>query len=40
MGAGSELGGFELQTLRNMEEEGVRDSQFKSDDDDGEFSGI
>ncbi|KAI0906168.1 FAD dependent oxidoreductase [Ustulina deusta] len=34
MGAGSELGGFELQTLRNMEEEGVRDSQFKSDDDD------
>ncbi|KAI1422206.1 FAD dependent oxidoreductase [Xylaria sp. FL1777] len=33
MGAGSEFSGFELQTLRNMEKEGVRESQFKSDDD-------
>ncbi|GAW16912.1 hypothetical protein ANO14919_063590 [Xylariales sp. No.14919] len=33
MGAGSEFGDFELQTLRNMEKEGVRDTQFKSDDD-------
>ncbi|KAI1352597.1 FAD dependent oxidoreductase [Xylaria sp. FL0043] len=32
MGAGSEFSDFELETLRNMEEEGVRDSQFKSDD--------
>ncbi|RWA04218.1 hypothetical protein EKO27_g10888 [Xylaria grammica] len=33
MGAGSEFGDFELQTLRNMEKEGVRDTQFKSDDE-------
>ncbi|KAI0428503.1 FAD dependent oxidoreductase [Xylaria sp. FL1042] len=33
MGVGSEFSDFELQTLRNMEKEGVRDSQFKSDDD-------
>ncbi|KAI1311503.1 FAD dependent oxidoreductase [Xylaria venustula] len=33
MAAGSEFSDFELQTLRNMEREGVRESQFKSDDD-------
>ncbi|KAF2966726.1 hypothetical protein GQX73_g6828 [Xylaria multiplex] len=37
MGAGSEFSDFELQTLRNMEKEGIRDTQFKSDDDAGEF---
>ncbi|RYC65119.1 hypothetical protein CHU98_g1115 [Xylaria longipes] len=34
MGAGCEFADFELQTLRNMEKEGIRDTQFKSDDDD------
>ncbi|KAI8630188.1 FAD dependent oxidoreductase [Xylariaceae sp. FL1651] len=33
MGAGSEFADFELETLRNMESEGVRDTQFKSDDE-------
>ncbi|TGJ80283.1 hypothetical protein E0Z10_g8489 [Xylaria hypoxylon] len=33
MGAGTEFADFELQTLRNMEMEGIRDTQFKSDDD-------
>ncbi|KAI0403671.1 FAD dependent oxidoreductase [Xylaria palmicola] len=33
MGAGDELADFELQTLRSMEEEGVRDTQFRSDND-------
>ncbi|KAI0490856.1 FAD dependent oxidoreductase [Xylaria cf. heliscus] len=34
MGARSEFADFELQTLRNMEKEGIRDTQFKSDDND------
>ena len=38
MGARSEFSDFELQSLQNMEREGVRESQFKSDDDAGEFS--
>ncbi|KAI0391261.1 FAD dependent oxidoreductase [Xylariaceae sp. FL0594] len=33
MAAGSEFSDSEIQTLRNMELEGVRDTQFKSDDD-------
>ncbi|KAJ8130492.1 hypothetical protein O1611_g3140 [Lasiodiplodia mahajangana] len=33
MGAGSEFGDVEVQTLKNMEKEGIRDTQFKSDDD-------
>ncbi|KAI0874595.1 FAD dependent oxidoreductase [Hypoxylon argillaceum] len=32
MGAGSEFSDMELQTLENMEKEGIRDMQFKSDD--------
>ncbi|KAI0196490.1 FAD dependent oxidoreductase [Xylaria flabelliformis] len=34
MGARSEFADTELQTLQNMEKEGIRDTQFKSDDDD------
>lgn len=37
MGAGSEFSDMELQTLENMEKEGIRDMQFKSDDNAGEF---
>ncbi|KAK5630861.1 hypothetical protein RRF57_006576 [Xylaria bambusicola] len=33
MGAASEFSDYEIQTLRNMEKEGVRGTQFKSDDD-------
>ncbi|KAI0977512.1 FAD dependent oxidoreductase [Xylaria arbuscula] len=33
MAAGSEFADFELRTLQNMEREGIRESQFKSDDD-------
>ncbi|KAJ3575080.1 hypothetical protein NPX13_g4152 [Xylaria arbuscula] len=33
MGAGSEFSDFELQTLQNMEKEGARESQFRTDDD-------
>ncbi|KAI1197251.1 FAD dependent oxidoreductase [Nemania serpens] len=33
MCAGSELTDIEVQTLQNMEKEGVRDTQFRSDDD-------
>ncbi|KAI0104851.1 FAD dependent oxidoreductase [Nemania sp. FL0031] len=33
MGAGSEFADIELQTLENMEKEGIRDTQFKSDDE-------
>lgn len=36
MGARNEFADFELQTLQNMEKEGIRDTQFKSDDVDGE----
>ncbi|KAI1334501.1 FAD dependent oxidoreductase [Xylariaceae sp. FL0016] len=32
MAAGSEFGSFELETLANMEKEGIRQTQFKSDD--------
>ncbi|KAI1173997.1 FAD dependent oxidoreductase [Nemania sp. FL0916] len=32
MGARSEFADHEVQTLRNMEKEGIRDTQFKSDD--------
>ncbi|KAI0438555.1 FAD dependent oxidoreductase [Xylaria telfairii] len=34
MGARNEFADFELQTLRNMEKEGIRDTQFNSDDAD------
>jgi len=37
MAAGPEFADSEIQTLRNMELEGIRDTQFKSDDDAGEF---
>ena len=36
MSLGRELGEFELQTLKNMEKEGIRDTQFRSDDPSGE----
>lgn len=34
MAAGEEFGEFEMRTLENMEKEGIRDRQFKSDDPD------
>jgi hypothetical protein len=37
MAAGPEFADQEIQTLRNMELEGIRDTQFKSDDDAGEL---
>lgn len=35
MSCTDELGAFELETLKNMEREGIRDLQFRSDDDAG-----
>jgi sarcosine oxidase/L-pipecolate oxidase len=37
MAAGVELPDFEILTLTNMEREGIRNTQFRSDDDVGEF---
>ena len=33
--AGPELGDFEMRTLENMEKDGLREEQFRSDDEDG-----
>lgn len=37
MSATSEFGEFERETLENMEKEGIRDKQFKTDDENGWF---
>ncbi len=38
LGDGSEISEFEMHTLENMEREGLRDKQFRTDDAAGELS--